>query len=101
MPRAIEDYICASEDRSHYNNEGYYPWGFQTPMRTPEVTVINQITKIVKEKISEEELTEIINARIPQITERVTAEVSQNILPEITEIDGGSASDLIEEGGDG
>ena len=51
MPRAIEDYICASEDRSHYNNEGYYPWGFQTPMRTPEVTVINQITKIVKEKI--------------------------------------------------
>ena len=101
MPRAIEDYICASEDRSHYNNEGYYPWGFQTPMRTPEVTVINQITKIVKEKISEEELTEIINARIPQITERVTAEVSQNILPEITEIDGGSASDLMEEGGDG
>lgn len=101
MPRAIEDYVCASEDRSHYNNEGYYPWGFQTPMRTPEVTVINQITKVVKEKISEEELTEIINARIPQITERVTAEVSQNILPEITEIDGGSASDLMEEGGDG
>lgn len=101
MPRAIEDYVCASEDRSHYNNEGYYPWGFQTPMRTPEVTIINQITKVVKEKISEEELTEIINARIPQITERVTAEVSQTILPEITEIDGGSASDLIEEGGDG
>lgn len=31
MSRAIEDYICASEDRSHYNNErfcSYGYWGF-------------------------------------------------------------------------
>lgn len=31
MSRAIEDYICASEDRSHYNNErfsSYGCWGF-------------------------------------------------------------------------
>ena len=40
MSRAIENYICASEDRSHYNNETWYLNGFFYPMRRPEVTVI-------------------------------------------------------------
>lgn len=102
MSRAIENYICASEDRWHYNNETRYPYGFQTPMRTPEVTIINQIvkTEIIKQEISEEELARLIETCIPQITKVVTTEVSQNILPEITEIDGGSASEVMDEGGE-
>lgn len=103
MWREMENYICNSEDRPHYDTDRFYPWHC-APMRTPEVTVINQIveTKIIKETISEEELTEIIDARLPQITQRVTEEVSTNILPEINEIDGGSASDaLLDDEGDG
>lgn len=46
MPRAMEDYICASEDRSHYNNETYCPYGFQTPMLEPCVTVVQEIHKL-------------------------------------------------------
>ncbi len=43
MSRAIEDYICASEDRSHYNNEVWYLNGFFYPYRRPEINVY-QIT---------------------------------------------------------
>ena len=100
MSRAMEDWVCASEDRWHYDNDTWYPYGFQTPMVSPEVTIINQIvkTEIIEQKISEEELNELIEARIPQLVERVTAEASENIIPEITEIHGGSASEVLEGG---
>lgn len=90
MPRAIEDYICASEDRSHYNNETWELLGFHYPMRTPHV--INIINK-VEQKISQEELNELIDARIPHITETVVNEV----IPSISEVHGGSASEVMED----
>ena len=55
MPRAIEDYICASEDRPHYNNETLDLYGFYYPMRRPHVTTINIInkTEIIEQGVSE------------------------------------------------
>lgn len=102
MSRAIEDYVCASEDRSHYNNETGELWGFYYPMRSPHVITINEITEttIVKEEVPIDKLNELIDARIPQITETVTNEVSENIIPEITEVHGGSASEVMGEEGD-
>lgn len=90
MSRAIEDYVCASEDRPHYNNETWDLYGFYYPMRTPHV--INIINKTV-EKVSTEELNELIDARIPHITETVVNEV----LPSISEIDGGDAFNAVKE----
>lgn len=65
MPRALEDYVCASEDRSHYDNETWDLWGFEYPMRSPKVINIVHETKIIKEKMSEEEINQLIDARIP------------------------------------
>lgn len=99
MSRAIENYICASEDRSHYNNETWELWGFRYPMRVPYVTTINVInkTEVIEQKISEEELNAAIDARIPQITETVANEVGEIIVPSIKEIHGGSASEVMDE----
>lgn len=54
MSRAIERYVCASEDRPHYNNETNILYGFYYPMRTPEVIIIHE-TKNVKQEVSNEE----------------------------------------------
>ena len=99
MSRAIEDYVCASEDRSHYNNETCELWGFYYPMRSPHVITINEVVEqtVIKEEVPIEKLNELIDARIPELTEIVTDEVSANILPEITEVHGRSASEVIGE----
>lgn len=42
MSRAIENYICASEDRSHYNNEFFlYNYYYRTPMLIPRYNYTN------------------------------------------------------------
>ena len=95
MPRAIEDYVCASEDRWHYDNETWDLWGFEYPMRSPKVvTIVNQTT-IIKEKVSQEEINQLIDARIPHLTETVVNEVNETLADSITEIHGGSATEVI------
>ena len=112
MSRAIERYVCASEDRSHYNNETDYLIGFRYPMKSPRVTVIQNITKteIIEREVPEEKLQELIDARIPEIKETVineigdiaaTAVTTEAVDEAINEIYGGSASDLVKEGNDG
>ena len=102
MPRALEDYVCASEDRSHYDNETWDLWGFEYPMRSPKVINIVHETKIIKEKMSEEEINQLIDARIPQLVETVTNEVADTVIPSITEVHGGSATEVIKlKDGDG
>ena len=95
MPRALEDYICASEDRSHYNNETWDLYGFYYPWVEPHYTTINIInkTEIIEQKISDEELDVEITARIPQIAD----EVGDIIVPSIKEVHGGSASEVMDE----
>lgn len=95
MPRAIEDYICASEDRSHYDNETYGLWGFEYPMRSPRVITFVNETKIIKEKVSEEEINQLIDARIQGLTQTVVNEVKETIADSIDEVHGGSATEVI------
>jgi cell division ATPase FtsA len=103
MSRAIEDYVCASEDRPHYNNETWELWGFQYPMRSPKVINIREVieTKVIKEEVPEEKLNELIDARIPHITEVVTDEVNEAIIPTITEVHGGSATEVMDDDEEG
>jgi cell division ATPase FtsA len=103
MSRAIEDYVCASEDRPHYNNETWELWGFQYPMKSPKVINIKEVieTKVIKEEVPEEKLNELIDARIPHITEVVTDEVNEAIIPTITEVHGGSATEVMDDDEEG
>lgn len=102
MSRAMERYICASEDRPHYNNEADYFMGYRYPAPPPHVVTFVQ-EKIIREEISEDRLNEIIDARIPQIKETVINEIgdvqvtTENIDNAVDEIYGGSASDVLEE----
>lgn len=110
MSRAMENYICASEDRPHYNNETDILYGFRYPMKSPRVTIIQDITEVIKEEMSEEKINELIDARIPQVTETVINEIGDTIMDlsvtgeavdaAIDEIYGGSASDIIKEDDD-
>ena len=119
MSRAIEDYICASEDRSHYNNEtyrefhyfpfaqpAYYPikqedYPSYNPTVTPQQPTNITINKtIIQQTISKQEVNEIITAAIPQLAEAISNEIEDiTINPDIDaaidEIYGGSASDII------
>lgn len=92
MPRAIEDYVCASEDRSHYNNETYYPYGFQTPMLEPRVTIIQEVHKL---EISDEQLSRVLEAQMPKVTDTIINELDLDAA--IDEIHGGSAADAVPE----
>lgn len=57
MSRAIEDYVCASEDRPHYNNETWELWRFQCFMRPPKIINITEVTE-TKEVIETQETEE-------------------------------------------
>lgn len=118
MSRAIEDYICASEDRSHYNNErfgSYSCWGlypvtpiYYSPMWSyrdyhnpnPQPAPPTNVT-IIKQTISKQEINEIIDETIPRIAESISDKIgdvidSSDLDSSIDEIYGGSASDMIE-----
>ncbi len=103
MSRARERYICASEDRPHYNNEADYFMGYRCPAPPPNVVTFVQ-EKIIKEEISEDKLNELIDARIPQLKEDVLNEINDTVTTTdvidaaVDEIYGGSASDVLEEG---
>lgn len=102
MSRARERYICASEDRPHYNNEADYFMGYRCPAPPPNVVTFVQ-EKIIKEEVSEDKLNELIDARIPQLKEDVLNEINDTVTTTdvidaaIDEIYGGSASDVLEE----
>ena len=106
MPRAIEDYICASEDRSHYNNETDYLYGFQYPMRAPHVIVIQDVhkTQIIEREVPDERLNDLIAAHMPEEKETILNELGETIVTQeniddrIDEIRGGTAADAIKEG---
>jgi len=120
MSRAMENYICASEDRSHYNTDtcvllDYWPdplvpihypvqigsyeeYPQSLVDQNPANIVINET--VIQQNISQEEIIEIINNTIPQLAETL-AEKLGTIITEadldaaIDEIYGGSASSLI------
>ncbi len=105
MSRAIERYVCSSEDRCHYDTEdiipfGYYiihkpkddntkpmmppepPYdmGYMVPCWSPHMTSINIINKTeITEQVSDEQIQEAINSHIPDITETVVNEIGDNI----------------------
>ncbi len=68
MSRAIENYICASEDRPHYNNETWGLYGFYYPMRSPQVTIIQNL---YTNGITEEKVNELIDARVSDISDAI------------------------------
>lgn len=106
MSRAIERYVCASEDRSHYNNETWCLRGFHYPLE-PHVTVIEVVNKTeVVEVVPEEKMREMVDAMVPgiqaDIRDDLLTEINETIIPElqteeIDEIYGGSATDVIKE----
>ena len=117
MSRAIEDYICASEDRSHYNNERFGSYGYWNfypiiptyyspqpcrdyPNPNPQPSPSTNIT-IIKQTISKQEINEIIDETIPRIADSISNKIgdvidSSDLDSSIDEIYGGSASDMIE-----
>ena len=108
MSRQIEDYLCASEDRTHYNWDGPCLRGFHTHgMVAPHVINYNIINKTeVVEVVPEEKIKEMVDALVPNIQENITndilTEINETIIPELTteeidEIYGGSATDVIKE----
>lgn len=106
MPRGMENYICASEDFSHYDNETDLIYGFRYPTVAPEVTIIQNISQ---SEISEEKLKELIQAHIPEIKETIIDELGDIIASPVTreavdavidEIYGGSALDAVKEDDD-
>lgn len=120
MSRAIENYICASEDRPHYDTEFLITYDYWSPPVTPvnyhggpymqqdcyrppehndpKNVIINKT--IIQQSMSKEEITQLINDTIPQLAENL-AEKLGTIVTEadldaaIEEIYGGSASDII------
>lgn len=105
MSRARERYICASEDRPHYNTEDDYFMEYRYPGPPPNVVTFVQ-EKIIKEEISEEKLNELIEARISQLKDDIIDQVNDSVATTevidaaIDEIYGGSASDVLD-GGNG
>lgn len=106
MSRARERYICASEDRPHYNNEIDSFVRYRCPPPPPQVLSFvqeNHITEVIKEEVPIDKLNELIDARIPQIAETIINEVgdtvvtTDNVDAAVDEIYGGSASDVLEE----
>ena len=113
MSRAIERYVCASEDRSHYNNETDYLYGFRYPMRSPKVINISLINQTIREELPiekiNEQISELVSQQMPSLTETVVTELgdllnqpvtTEEVDDAIDEIYGGSAIDMVE-GGDG
>ena len=52
MSQTMEDYVCASEDRWHYDNESYGRGrhGFETPMVAPIVTIVKHEVEPTEEE---------------------------------------------------
>jgi len=126
MSRQIEDYICASEDRTHYNTEDLFPRGFYLrpkikpriarksfrdyddkipdgyyiePALVPIATTINitNTTEVV-EQVDSEQIKEVINDTLPEMKEDIANDVLDMISEDgIDEIYGGSATDVIKE----
>lgn len=119
MSRTIEDYICASEDRSHYNNERFNSYGYWSfyptvpiyyqlqpcrdypnPGPNPQPSPPTNIT-IIQQTISKQEINEIIDEQIPRIADSISDKIgdiinNSDLDSSIDEIYGGSASDMIE-----
>ena len=106
MSRGMEHYVCASEDRDHYNNIYAYDCYYYPP-RPPRPNLIVSPTVHVESKVSPEELRQLINERLVEMKQTIIDEIKASINVEITteqvdavidEIYGGSASDVMKGG---
>lgn len=105
MSRGLEHYICASEDRDHYNNTYAYDCYYYPP-RPPKPNIIVSPIVNVESKVSQEELRNIVNERLQALKQTIVEEIKASINIEVTneqvdavinEIYGGSASDVMKE----
>ena len=85
MPRAIEDYICASEDRSHYDNEYYssyeeqyieYEEQYQYISYNKPPAMPPAVTNEMRRKNLERKIKELIKN---QMTDLITEDMNINI----------------------
>lgn len=82
MSRAIENYVCASEDRSHYNTDdpmGIY--GFYYGIGSPYIQTLNVHYDITP---TEEQLKRIVEEKIPEVRDQILEEVGEVIVPAIS-----------------
>ena len=52
MSRAIEKYVCSSEDRVHYNTDNIFLHGFHYGMRAPHIMTIKIVNKVINKVIA-------------------------------------------------
>ncbi len=105
MARGIEHYICASEDRDHYNNMYEYDCYYYPPKPLKPNVIVSPVVNI-EQNIPQEQLKEIINERLQEMKKNIVDEINNSINIAITnedvdavidEIYGGSASDVMKE----
>jgi len=83
MSRAIENYVCASEDRPHYNTDdpmGIY--GFYYGIGSPYIQSVHVSYNITP---TEEQLRSLVEEKVPEIRDQVLDEVGEVIVPSISE----------------
>ena len=98
MSRMIEDYVCASEDRVHYNLDDECLRGFHRQgMIAPHVITYNITNKTeIIETVSDDKIKEVVETMIPGLKEDIHNDIV-NEIEEIDEIYGGSATEVLKE----
>ena len=104
MSRAIENYVCASEDRSHYDTCAWDLQGFRYPSLAPQVTYIEVINKTeIVDTVLEEKIKKMVDTVVSKIQtdmrDDLLTELNETIASElqIDEIYGGSATEGMKE----
>lgn len=83
MSRAIEDYVCASEDRSHYDTDDLINrYGFYYGIGSPYIQSVHVSYNITP---TEEQLRSLVEKKVPEIRDQVLDEVGEVIVPSISE----------------
>ena len=83
MSRGMEHYVCASEDRDHYNNIYEYDCYYYPP-RPPKSNIIVSPIVNVESKVSSEELRQLINERLADMKQTTIDEIKASLDVEIT-----------------
>ena len=83
MSRGMEHYVCASEDRDHYNNTYEYDCYYYPP-RPPKPNIIVSPIVNVESKVSSEELRQLINERLADMKQATIDEIKASLDVEIT-----------------
>lgn len=85
MSRAIEQYVCASEDRSHYNTDRNIDDSFLYHMYIQALhpPVIQYIQPIKSE--NEKQINEILDEKSPELVETIINEIGEIVVPTLTD----------------